>query len=82
VAEFGVGDRGLSALAGACSAGQPSPAEPTSGALGSDQSRLGLAAATLVKGSEEAAAGPDLLGLGNVHPSLFWHQPYGLAPRG
>src|SRR6266705_1139902 len=24
-------------------------------------------------------AGPDLLVLGGVHPSLFWHQPYGLT---
>ena len=44
--------------------------------------RLGRAAAALVKGSEKAAAGPDLLGLGSVHPSLFWHQPYRAGPEG
>ncbi len=43
--------------------------------------RLGRATAALVKGSEKTAAGPDLLRLGSVHPSLFWHQPYGAGPR-
>ena len=44
--------------------------------------RLGRAAAALVKGGEEAAAGPDLLGLGSVHASIFWHPPYAAGAAG
>ncbi len=44
--------------------------------------RLGRAAAALVKGSEEATAVPDLLGLRSVHASLFWHQPFRAGPEG
>src|SRR5258708_1737234 len=44
--------------------------------------RLRRAAAALVKGSEEAAAGHDFLGLGSVHASLFWHQQYRAGPEG
>src|SRR6266516_6081314 len=44
--------------------------------------RLGRAAAALVKGSEETAAGPDLLELDSVHPSLFWHPAGPAGPEG
>ena len=44
--------------------------------------RLGRAATALVKGSEEAAAGPDLLGLGSVPPFLILHHPYRADPAG
>jgi hypothetical protein len=44
--------------------------------------RLGRAATALVKGGEEAAAGPDLLGLGSVHASLFCTRTAPCSCRG